>query len=125
MYALDFLFPLGENLLVIAIDSRFQLEAEKLNRHVVFQVTVYKKKTKNSTRLFAETQCSDPYNYMVQFVIRECTDFDDLLTKFLAQLDYRGYSPLRYRKKEGGVWGEWIPIPPRPAAGRIPEENPT
>jgi len=99
---------------VVTVHSRFQLEAEKIGKHVVFQVTVYQKKTKNNSKLFAETQCSDPYHLMVQFIIRDCPDFATLLSRFIEQLDYRGYLPIRYRKKISGKWEEWIAIPPRP-----------
>ncbi|MFT7581064.1 MAG: hypothetical protein ACI9MR_002738, partial [Myxococcota bacterium] len=43
--------------------NRFQLEATKLGRNVVFQVTVFEKKERNKSRLYAETQCSDPLQY--------------------------------------------------------------
>jgi len=109
----------SKNQQVITIHSRFQLEAEKIGKHVVFQVTVYQKETRNKSTLFAETQCSDPYHFMVQFIIRDCPDFDTLLSMFLEQLDYRGYRPVRYRKKASERWNEWIAIPPRPSTGNL------
>ncbi len=113
---LDLSLYFSKNQCVVTVYSRFQLEAEKLGRHIVFQVTVYQKTTKNRSVLFAETQCSDPYQFLVQFIIRDCTDFDELLSKFLDQLDYRGYAALRYRIRGEGKWNEWIAIPPRPSA---------
>ena len=98
--------------------SRFQLEATKLGRDVVFQVTVFEKRERRSTRLYAETQCSDPYHYIIQFIIREAQSFDEVVTKFERLLLHRGFTPLRYRVfgpvPELGVekWLEWRVIDP-------------
>lgn len=95
---------------MIAEFNRFQLEATKLGRNVVFQVTVFEKSDKKKTRLFAETQCSDPYHFMIQFIIREAKDFEDLLERFYGQLDHRGFTPVRYRVRDTSKWGEWTEV---------------
>lgn len=95
----------------ITVFSRFQLEASKLGRNVVFQVTVFEKKERNRRRLFAETQCSDPLQYIIQFVIRDASDVDQVIERFVAQLLHRGFSPLRHRRKnERGSWDPWVPL---------------
>ena len=91
--------------------SRFQLEATKLGRTVVFQVTVFERIEKNRSRLYAETQCTDPMHFILQFIIRDAADFDFLLQKFVLELDYRGFIPLRYRLFDAGRWNEWIDLP--------------
>lgn len=90
--------------------SRFQLEATRLGRTVIFQVTVFEKEERQRKRLFAETQCTDPLHFMLQFIVRDAADFDDLLSKFLAELEFRGFEPLRYRLREGAKWREWQQI---------------
>lgn len=98
--------------------NRFQLEANKLGRVVVFQVTVFEKTERNRRKLFAETQCSDPLHFIIQFIIREAPTFEVLLDKFVQQLVHRGFSPSRYRVRGEGKWQEWMPIeaePPNPA----------
>ncbi len=89
--------------------GRFQLESTKLGRGVVFQVTVFEKVTKDDTSLFAETQCSDPYQFIIQFVIKDAQSMDELITRFVEQLAHRGFRPDRYRVfKER--WGSWIEL---------------
>jgi hypothetical protein len=95
---------------------RFQLEASKLGRVVVFQVTVFEKSEKQKTKLFAETQCSDPIHFLIQFIIKEASDFDSLLNKFLEQLEHRGFRATRYRIREKGKWMEWLHLNDQPAA---------
>jgi len=92
--------------------SRFQLEATKLARTVVFQVTVFSRVDKARTRLYAETQCSDPLHFLLQFVVRDAPDFESLLQKFLAELTHRGFDPVRYRMRDGTAWQDWKPVPP-------------
>lgn len=101
--------------------SRFQLEATRLGRTVVFQVTVFEKEDRQRTRLFAETQCSDPLHFLLQFIVRDATDFDDLLSRFLAELEHRGFEATRYRRREGGKWGEWAAL--AGASGTRPEPD--
>jgi hypothetical protein len=89
--------------------GRFQLESTKLGRSVIFQVTVFEKVDRRRTSLFAETQCSDPYQFIIQFVIKDAESMDELISRFIVQLAHRGFSPDRYRVfKEG--WGEWIHV---------------
>jgi len=95
---------------VIREYNRFQLEASKLGRAVVFQVTVFEKTERNRRKLFAETQCSDPLHFIIQFIIREAATFDVLLEKFVQQLTHRGFSPVRYRIRGDGKWQSWTPI---------------
>jgi len=92
--------------------SRFQLEATKLGRTIVFQITVFERVDKGRSRLFAETQCDDALHFILQFIVRDAPDFDSLLRKFLAELEYRGFVAQRYRLREARKWGEWIAIPP-------------
>ena len=97
--------------------ARFQLEATKLGRTLVFQVTVFEKRDRRGVRLFAETQCSDPYNFLIQFIIRDASSFEDVLQRFIEQLRWRGYTPLQYRVRQRvgqqgyQRWGQWVPIP--------------
>lgn len=91
--------------------SRFQLEATKLARTVVFQVTVFSRVDRARTRLYAETQCSDPLHFLLQFVVRDAPDFPTLLQKFLAELVHRGFEPSRFRLREGSAWADWQPVP--------------
>ena len=92
--------------------SRFQLEATKLGRSVVFQVTVFERKERNKQRLFAETQCSDPNHYVIQFVIRDAPDLDGVIDRFAAQLIHRGFTPQQYRlKRENQTWEGWQAVP--------------
>ena len=100
---------------MVRIDRRFQLESEKLGRKVVFQVTVYEKKNaRKDPRYFAQTECEDPYHYRVQFIIKDSPSFEALLDTFIQQLNFRGYTPLRYRIKSDKGWSDWIEIPPIP-----------
>lgn len=96
---------------VITEHSRFQLEASKLSRDVVFQVTVFQKEERRRKRLFAATQCSDPFHFLIQFIIREAPDFDTLLARFVSQLQHRGFEPNRIRMRQGGRWASWTPVP--------------
>lgn len=95
---------------LITEHNRFQLEATKLGRNVVFQVTVFQKRERNRTKLFAETQCSDPFHFIIQFIIREAPTFEVLLEKFIRQLNHRGFTPLRYRIRTDEKWAEWLAI---------------
>ena len=92
------------------IHNRFQLEANKLGRTVVFQVTVFEQKERNKTRLFAETQCSDPLQHLIQFIVRDAPDMGAILDGFIAQLVHRGFRPQRHRLRveEKGKWDEWV-----------------
>jgi hypothetical protein len=90
--------------------NRFQLEATKLGRCVVFQVTVFEKTERNRRKLFAETQCSDPLHFVIQFIIREAPTFDVLIDRFVQQLTHRGFTPVKYRVRGEGTWQEWNPI---------------
>lgn len=90
--------------------NRFQLEATKLGRIVSFQVTVFEKTDRNRRKLFAETQCSDPLHFIIQFIIREAPNFEVLLEKFCHQLVNRGFAPTKYRVRGEGKWQEWTPI---------------
>lgn len=88
--------------------NRFQLEATKLGRSVIFQVTVFERKERSKRRLYAETQCYDPLQYIIQFVIRDAPDMDGVIESFRAQLNHRGFTPLCYRlKNEQGTWDAW------------------
>ena len=102
--------------------NRFQLEATKLGRVVVFQVTVFEKTERNRRKLFAETQCSDPLHFIIQFIIREAPTFENLMEKFVNQLLHRGFTPVKYRVRGDGKWQEWKPIevkaPSPPSASR-------
>lgn len=96
----------------LKICDRFQLEASKLGRTVVFQVTVFERKDRGKTRLFAETECSDPLQHLIQFVIRDAPDVDGIIDRFVAQLVHRGFKPLRHRGRNEGAqtWDEWEQI---------------
>ena len=87
--------------------SRFQLEATKLGRTVVFQVTVFERVDKAKKTLFAETQCSDPFHFLLQFIVKDASDFNELLDKFIQELSFRGFEPVRYRVSGGKAWGGW------------------
>jgi hypothetical protein len=106
--------------------SRFQLEAAKLGRKVVFQVTVFERTDKTRTRLYAETQCSDPMHFLLQFIVRDATDFENLLQKFISELDFRGFVAERYRLREARRWGPWTEAPqPVPGAAFEPAPDRT
>ncbi len=90
--------------------NRFQLEATKLGRVVVFQVTAFEKTERNRRKLFAETQCSDPLHFIIQFIIREAPTFEVLMEKFVNQLLHRGFTPVKFRVRGEGKWQEWRPI---------------
>ena len=96
---------------MITEHSRFQLEASKLGREVVFQVTVFQKEERRRVRLFAATQCSDPFHFLIQFIIREAPDFDSLVQRFVRQLEHRGFEPARMRLRAAGKWDKWLPVP--------------
>ncbi len=96
---------------MIAEHSRFQLECSKLGRDVMFQVTVFEKEERRRKKLFAETQCSDPFHLVIQFIIREAPDFETLLQRFVKQLEHRGFSPSRMRQRQGEKWADWSPVP--------------
>ncbi len=96
---------------VITEHSRFQLAATKLGREVVFQVTVFQKEERRRRKLFAATQCSDPFHFLIQFIIREAPDFESLLGRFVTQLVHRGFEPDRMRMRSEGRWDEWLPVP--------------
>ncbi|HAN31400.1 MAG TPA: hypothetical protein DCQ06_07365 [Myxococcales bacterium] len=99
---------------MITEHCRFQLEASKLGRDVVFQVTVFCKEERRRKRLFAATQCSDPFHFLIQFIIREAPDFDTLLARFIHQLDHRGFEPIRMRMRDKGRWADWSQVPTAP-----------
>ena len=99
---------------MITEHSRFQLEASKLGREVVFQVTVFQKEERRRKRLFAATQCSDPFHFLIQFIIREAPDFDSLVQRFVRQLEHRGFEPARMRMRDSGKWDKWLPVPRQP-----------
>lgn len=91
--------------------SRLQLEATKLGRNVVFQVTIFERKDRPKSRLYAETQCDDPLQHIIQFVIRDAPDVATVVEMFTHQLLYRGFVPLRYRlRTENGGWEAWRPM---------------
>ena len=92
---------------MLKVHSRFQLEAVKLGRTVVFQVTVFERVTKNKRSLYAETQCSDPIHFILQFIVRDAPDMDTLLQRFIEELEFRGFEAVRYRLREDKKWGEW------------------
>lgn len=96
----------------LKVYDRFQLEALKLGRTVVFQVTVFERHDRGKSRLFAETECSDPLQHLIQFVIRDAPDVDGVIDRFVAQLVHRGFKPLRHRGRlqESQKWAEWRPI---------------
>ena len=95
----------------IEVFCRFQLEATKLGREVIFLVTVFEKTERGRRRLFAETQCSDALQFLLQFVIRDATDLDGVVERFVRQLVHRGFAPLQYRvQADTGTWQEWIPL---------------
>ncbi len=96
---------------MITEHSRFQLEASKLGRDLVFQVTVFEKEERRRKKLFAETQCSDPFHLVIQFIIREAPDFETLLQRFVAQLEHRGFQPIRMRTRNEGRWQDWQTVP--------------
>ena len=88
--------------------NRFQLEATKLGRSVIFQVTVFERKERSKSRLYAETQCYDPLQDIIQFVIRDAPDMEGVIESFTAQLNHRGFTPLCYRlKNDNGTWAGW------------------
>jgi hypothetical protein len=91
--------------------SRFQLEASKLGRTIVFQVTVFERSDRTRSRLYAETQCSDPLHFIIQFIVRDAPDFDTLLQKFVAELEFRGFTAERFRMRNDRRWGEWKELP--------------
>jgi hypothetical protein len=102
---------------VVVEHARFQLEASKLGRDVMFQVTDFEREERRRKKLFAETQCSDPFHLVIQFIIREAPDFDSLLQRFVAQLEHRGFEPNRMRMRlsgpagSAGKWGDWEAVP--------------
>ena len=49
-------------------------EFAKLGRDLVFQVTVFEREERKRRKLFAETQCSDPFHLVIQFIIRDAPD---------------------------------------------------
>lgn len=109
---------------MITEHSRFQLEASKLGRDLVFQVTVFEKEERRRKKLFAETQCSDPFHLVIQFIIREAPDFDTLLQRFVAQLEHRGFSPIRMRMRQDGRWKDWQPVPYVTGSALAPAADP-
>ena len=98
------------NTRVIREFKRFQLEATKLGRVVVFQMTIFEKTERNRRKLFAETQCSDPLHFVIQFIIREAPTFEVLLAKFVHQLLHRGFTPVKYRVRGEDKWQDWEPV---------------
>ena len=64
--------------------SRFQLEATKLARTVVFQVTVFSRGDKARPRLYAETQCSENLraNYPIPLRFRDGSTYQFCGTTF-------------------------------------------
>lgn len=92
--------------------ARFQLEAGKLGREHVFQVTVFEHEERRRKRYFAETQCSDPFHLVIQFIIRDAPDLDSLVARFVGQLEHRGFEARRMRLcSPQGKWEAWGPVP--------------
>ena len=73
-------------------------------------MTVFEKTERNRRKLFAETQCSDPLHFVIQFIIREAPTFEVLLAKFVQQLLHRGFTPVKYRVRGEDKWQTWLPI---------------
>ncbi len=91
--------------------SRLQLEATKLGRNVVFQLTIFERKERPKSKLYAETQCYDPLQHIIQFVIRDAPDVATVIDMFARQLLHRGFVPLKYRlRAESGSWESWLPM---------------
>ncbi len=110
---------------MISEHSRFQLEASKLGRDLIFQVTVFEKEERKRKKLFAETQCSDPFHLVIQFIIREAPDFDTLLQRFVRQLEHRGFVPIRMRMRDGASkWKDWQAVPYVGTGGAIASSEP-
>lgn len=115
---------------MISEHKRLQLEATKLDADICFTVTVFERRARTGTRYFAETQCSDPNNFIVQFIIRDGGDLDEIMTKLQRQMVYRGYVPHRYRmwdkNEETGYqrWLAWTPIAPDEVVKLHNEVNP-
>ncbi len=109
---------------MITEHSRFQLEASKLGRDLMFQVTVFEKEERRRKKLFAETQCSDPFHLVIQFIIREAPDFETLLQRFVTQLEHRGFMPQRMRMRAEGKWQDWQPVPYVTGSAVAPANDP-
>ncbi len=77
----------------------------------MFQVTVFEREERRRKKLFAETQCSDPFHLVIQFIIREAPDFDTLLQRFVGQLEHRGFQPTRMRTRVNERWQDWTAVP--------------
>ncbi len=77
-----------------------------------FQATVWEKRERNKSRLYAETECSDPLQYRIQFVIKDAPDLDGVIERFAKQLIHRGFMPTKFRVKSGdGRWEAWKAVP--------------
>jgi hypothetical protein len=106
--------------------ARFQLEASKLGRDHVFQVTVFEKEERRRKRYFAETQCSDPFHLVIQFIIRDAPDFANLVQRFVGQLQHRGFEPRRMRlSTPAGKWQPWGAVPDASEGAVLVPDEPT
>jgi len=101
------------------VQGNYQIVASKLGREVPFDVTVYEHPGPESSKFSAETQTQDPFNHMIQFIVRGATNATDALAQMNAQMSYRGFTSLRIRARSGedalgrSKWEEWRSLPPQ------------
>ena len=90
--------------------GRIQIAAQKQDRSVVFDLKIFEKKTPKKRKLLAETQCTDPNHFIIQFYIKEADSIEEIMERFSVQLTHRGFTPERVRTLKRG-WGPWEPFP--------------
>ena len=95
------------------LQGTYQIMASKLGREIPFDVTVYEHPGAESSVYSAETQTQDPFNHMIQFIVREASNPTDALAQMNAQMSYRGFTALRIRARSAkdelgrSKWEEW------------------
>ncbi len=95
------------------LQGTYQIIATKLGREIPFDVTVYEHPGAESSVYSAETQTQDPFNHMIQFIVREAENATDALAQMNAQMSYRGFTALRIRSRSTkdalgrSKWEEW------------------
>ena len=95
------------------VQGTYQIIATKLGREIPFDVTVYEHPGQQASLFSAETQTQDPFNHMIQFIVREASNATDALAKMNAQMSYRGFTALRIRARSTqdamgrSKWEDW------------------
>jgi len=91
----------------------FQVEVIKLNGSETIELLISRVRgARGRRKLIGEATVGDCYNPIISFQVLHAQDMDDLRDRFMRQLVWRGYKPLRWRPRVEGKFLDWRPIDP-------------